>query len=264
VPVAINRTKRLLARGELAIGIGVRHVQSVEIGLMAKAAGFDFIFIDREHSTIEMSRAGEICTAALAQGVTPIVRVPGPEPHHCVPLLDCGAQGIVVPHVQTADDARYLVDIQKLPPVGSRSLSRSSAMTGYETMDFEVFADLANQESLAIAMVEDREAIRNIDAIAAVPHLDAVLIGASDLCADLGLIGKFTDPAAVEACATIIKACGAKGLPCGISGVRYDELTAHYIKLGVRLIHAGTDAPILVEALKGRCGALKKIWSDLH
>jgi 2-keto-3-deoxy-L-rhamnonate aldolase RhmA len=264
VPVAINHTKRLLARGELAIGIGVRHVQSVEVGLMAKAAGFDFIFIDREHSTIEMSRAGEICTAALAQGVTPIVRVPGPEPHHCVPLLDCGAQGIVVPHVQTADDARDLVDIQKLPPVGSRSLSRSSAMTGYETMDFEVFAGLANQESLAIAMVEDREGIRNIDAIAAVPHLDAVLIGASDLCADLGLIGKFSDPAAVEACGTIIKACAARGLPCGMSGVRNDELTAHYIKLGVRLIHAGTDAPILVEALKGRSGALKKIWSDLH
>jgi len=263
VPVAINHTKRLLARGELAIGLGVRHIQSAEIGLMAKAAGFDFLFIDREHSTIEMSRAGEICTAALGQGITPIVRVAGPEPFHCVPLLDCGAQGIVVPHVQTADDARQLVDIQKLPPLGSRSLSRSSAMTGYETMEFKIFADLANQETLSIAMVEDREGVHNIDAIAAVPHLDAVLIGASDLCADLGLIGKFSDPAAVEACVTIIRACAAKGLPCGISGVRNDELLAHYIKLGARLIHAGTDAPILVEALKQRSGMLRKIWSDL-
>ena len=80
MPVALNHTKRLLARGEIAVGIGVRQIQSVEIGMMAKAAGFDFIFIDREHSTIEMSRAGEICTAALGQGITPIVRVAGPEP----------------------------------------------------------------------------------------------------------------------------------------------------------------------------------------
>lgn len=264
MPVALNHTKRLLARGEIAVGIGVRQIQSVEIGMMAKAAGFDFIFIDREHSTIEMSRAGEICTAALGQGITPIVRVAGPEPYHCVPLLDCGAQGIVVPHVQTAEDARQLVDIQKLPPIGSRSLSRSSAMTGYENMEYKAFGDLANQEGMSIALVEDREGLGNIDAIVAVPHLDAVLIGASDLCADLGLMGKFSDPAAVQACATIIAACAAKAVPCGIAGVRNDELMRHYIKLGVRMIHAGTDAPVLVEALKRRSDSLRKMWSDVN
>jgi 2-keto-3-deoxy-L-rhamnonate aldolase RhmA len=264
VPVAHNHTKRLLARGELAIGIGVRQVQSVEIGLMAKAAGFDFMFIDREHSTIEMSRVGEICAAALGQGITPIVRVPGPEPHHCVPLFDCGAQGIVVPHVQTAADARRLVDTQKLPPIGSRSLSRSSVLTGYETMDYEVFSSLGNQEEMAIALIEDREGLRNIGEIASVPHLDAIMIGASDLCADLGMPGKFSDPAAVEACAKIIATCAAKAMPCGIAGVRNDELLSHYIKLGARMIHAGTDAPILVEALKRRSDAVKKIWSDVH
>lgn len=263
MPVAPNHTKRLLARGELAIGIGVRQIQSVEVGLMAKAAGFDFIMIDREHSTIELSRAGEICAAALGQGITPIVRVAGPEPEHCVSLFDCGAQGIVVPHVQNAEDARRLVDAQKLPPTGSRSLSRSSVLTGYETMGFEVFATLANQEGMAIALVEDRTALAGIRDIAAVSHLDAVMIGASDLCADLGIPGKFSDPKAVEACAAIIAACGEKMMPCGIAGVRDDELLRHYIKLGARMIHAGTDAPILVEALKRRSAAVKKIWAEL-
>lgn len=263
MPVAVNHTKRLLARGDLAIGIGVRQFQSVEVALIAKAAGFDFLMIDREHSTMELSRAGEICAGALAVEITPLVRVAGPEPHHCVALFDCGVQGIVTPHVQSAENARRLVETQKLPPIGSRSLSRSSVLTGYEMMDFEVFADLGNRESMAIAMIEDREGVRNVGQIAGVPHLDAVLIGGSDLCADLGLPGKFSDPAVVEACSSIIAACAAKGMPCGISGVRNDDLIRHYITLGARMIHAGTDAPILVEALKRRSDALKKMWSEL-
>jgi 2-keto-3-deoxy-L-rhamnonate aldolase RhmA len=264
MPVAPNHAKRLLAGGGFAIGIGVRHIRSVEFGLMAKAAGFDFILIDREHGTIDMAQAGEMCAAALGQGITPMVRVPGPEPHHCIPLFDCGAQGIVVPHIQTVEDARRLVETQKLPPIGSRSLSRSSALTGYETMEMDLFARLANEEGMVIALVEDREGLRNIQNIAAVPHLDAIMIGASDLCADLGLVGRFSDPAAVEACATIIAACVARGLPCGIAGVRNDDLIRHYMKLGARMIHAGTDAPILVEALKKRSDSLKSMWSGLN
>ena len=114
MPIAPNLMKQKLTRGELVIGLGVRHMQSVEIGMIAKAAGFDFLFIDREHSTLEMSRAGDICTAALGQGVTPLVRVPGPEPFHCVPFLDSGVQGIVVPHVETSEDAAAMIHNQKL------------------------------------------------------------------------------------------------------------------------------------------------------
>lgn len=263
MPVAPNHTKRLLAEGKLAVGVGVRSVQTVEVALMAKAAGLDFIFIDREHSTIEMSRTGEICTAALAIGVTPIVRVPGPEPHHTIPLLDSGAQGIVVPHIQTATDAAEIVDVQKLPPIGSRSFSRNSALTGFETMPIAEYTTRVNEEGMVIALLEDRESVKNAMEISAVPHLDVVMIGASDLCADLGIPGQFEDARAVEACAAIIKACKAHNKACGIAGVRSDKLIRHYVELGVRMVHAGTDVPILVDGFKKRGQAVRDMWATL-
>jgi 2-keto-3-deoxy-L-rhamnonate aldolase RhmA len=259
MPIVPNLTKRLLARGELAIGVGVRQFRSVEIGLMARAAGFDFLFIDLEHSTMELSTAGEICAAALGQSVTPIVRVRGVEPFHCAALFDSGAQGVVVPHVRNHDEARLMVEAQKLPPLGARALSRSSALTGYENMAMADYVARANEETLTIAMVEDAEAVRNIDAILAVPGVDAILIGASDLCADLGLPGRFTDPRAIEACEVILRACAAKGTPSGVSGVRDDALLKRYVDQGARLIHAGTDAPILVEAMTRRASSLRTL-----
>jgi 2-keto-3-deoxy-L-rhamnonate aldolase RhmA len=264
MPVAPNHTKRLLAEGKLAVGVGVRAVQTVDVTLMAKAAGVDFIFIDREHSTIELSRAGEICTAALSIGVTPIVRVPGPEPHHYISLLDSGAQGIVVPHIQSAADAATIVDAQKLPPLGSRSFSRNSALTGFETMPIAEYTTRVNEEGMVIALVEDRESVKNVMDIAAVPHLDVLMIGASDLCADLGIPGQFEDARAVEACTAIIAACKAHNKACGIAGVRSDKLIRHYVGLGVRMVHAGTDAPILVDGFRARSKAVRDMWSGLQ
>jgi 2-keto-3-deoxy-L-rhamnonate aldolase RhmA len=256
--------KQRLTQGELVIGLGVRHMQSVEIGMIARAAGFDFLFIDREHSTIEMSRAGEICAAALTQGVTLLVRVAGPEPFHCVPLLDCGVQGIVVPHVETPQDAATMVEIQKFPPVGSRSMSRSSAMTGYESMPIAEIASRANAECMAIPMLETRTAVVHASQIAATPHIDALLIGASDLCADFGLPGEFSHPQIVAACEAIIDASRQHGKPCGISGVRDEELLRHYIGRGVQIIHAGTDAPLLVEIGKKKTAELRKFAKTIR
>src|SRR5579871_2095415 len=106
MPIAPNLTKQRLASGATVLGLGVRQARSVEIGVIARAAGFDFLFLDREHSAMELSTAAEISIAALSQGVTPIVRVAGPEPHHAIPVLDNGAQGVAVPHVESAADAR--------------------------------------------------------------------------------------------------------------------------------------------------------------
>jgi 2-keto-3-deoxy-L-rhamnonate aldolase RhmA len=263
VAIAPNLMKQRLARGDLVIGLGVRQMQSVEIGLIARAAEFDFLFIDLEHSTMDMSRAGEIATAALGQGITPLARVSGHEPHHCVPLLDCGVQGIVTPHVETEAAAQTAVEILKFPPVGQRSMSRSSAMTGYETMPIAEIARQANEECLCIPMVESRLGVENAADIAATAHVDALLIGASDLCADLGLPGEFGHATVVAACEAIIDACRSRGKPCGISGVRDDGLLRHYIERGARMVHAGTDAPLLVEIGRSRTGALRKIATAL-
>jgi 2-keto-3-deoxy-L-rhamnonate aldolase RhmA len=143
-------------------------------------------------------------------------------------------------------------------------MSRSSVLTGYETMEIEEITAVGNSETMAIALVETQEGVRNAQAIASVEGLDAIMIGASDLCIDLGLPGKFEDPTVVSACADVIAACVSHSIPCGIAGVRSDALLRHFIGLGARMIHAGTDAPILVDAFKSRSKGLRRMWAELH
>ncbi|HSV81229.1 MAG TPA: aldolase/citrate lyase family protein [Ramlibacter sp.] len=258
-----NNTRRMLEAGRVVLGLGVRQARSVEIGMIARAAGFDFLFIDREHGPMGMDTAAELCVAALGQGVTPIVRVAGPEPHHYIALLDSGAQGVCVPHVDTAEQARAIVANAKYPPIGHRSISRTSPLSGYESLPIEQFTREGNAETLVIAMLESPEAIAQADAIAAVEHVDVLLIGTSDLCNELGIPGEFGHERIVQAYETVVAACRRHGKHAGMSGVREDALMRRYIEMGARFVVAGTDVPLLIEAGKGRTRLLRDIESGL-
>ena len=118
----VNHALRQLRAGKLAIGLGLRQARTVDIAQIAKTAGFDWIFIDGEHSSIDPDGAAQIASAALAIGITPVVRVAGLEHWHASRLLDNGAQGIVFPHVDTVDEARRAASACRFPPVGKRSM----------------------------------------------------------------------------------------------------------------------------------------------
>ena len=97
MPVAVNHAKKKLEAGGLVLGLGIRQFRTVEIGLIAQAAGFDFLFLDQEHGTMDLTTAAEISVAALGQGITPIARVASHDAHAVAPLLDSGTQGIAYP-----------------------------------------------------------------------------------------------------------------------------------------------------------------------
>ena len=118
-----NHTKQQLDAGKLALGMGMRALRTVDAGMIAKTCGFDWLFIDMEHSAMDVDLASQVAIAALPLGITPIVRVPGKEHHHASRLLDSGAQGIVVPHVDTVEEAERVVAHCKYPPVGHRSVT---------------------------------------------------------------------------------------------------------------------------------------------
>jgi 2-keto-3-deoxy-L-rhamnonate aldolase RhmA len=261
--ILTNGTKRMLDAGRVVLGLGVRQARSVEIGMIARAAGFDFLFIDREHGPMGMETAAELCVAALGQGVTPIVRVAGPEPHHFIALLDSGAQGLCVPHVDTAEQARTVVSHAKYPPLGHRSISRTSPLSGYESLPIAQFTREGNDQTLVVVMLESPQAIAQADAIAAVAHVDVLLIGTSDLCNELGLPGEFGHERIVQAYETVAAACRRHGKHLGMSGIREDDLMRRYIGMGSRFVVAGTDVPLLIEAGKARTRLLRGIESDL-
>jgi 2-keto-3-deoxy-L-rhamnonate aldolase RhmA len=255
--VVVNHAKRRLREGELAVGIGVRQARTVDIAQIAKTAGFDWLFIDCEHGSMNLDTAAQIAAAALAVGVTPLVRVPGHEHHHATRALDNGAQGVVVPHVDTPEAASRIADYCRFPPLGHRSMGGPLQQVGFASLPIGEAARIVNEETLVVAMLESPQGIANCEAIAAVAGIDALLIGTNDLCLELGIPGKFDDPQVVDAYAKLVAACRKHGKAAGMGGVYAPELLQRYIGMGVRLVLAGSDFAFLMQAASARASLVR-------
>ena len=160
--------------------------------------GFDFIIIDMEHLLFDPERFEGIVRAADMTGMTPIFRPSKNDPDLLLPYLDAGAQGVFVPHVATAEDARRVVDAVKYPPDGSRGAgSERAAQYGITTTPAE-HVRASNAETLVTVSIEDLVGIQNVDEIAAVNGLDVVCMGPGDLALALGHPGDYDHPAVQE------------------------------------------------------------------
>lgn len=263
MPVSENIAKKRLQEGRVVLGLGLRQARTVDIGMVARSCGFDYLFLDCEHNAMDLSTAADICVAALGQGVSPIVRVPGKEPFHSIRVLDNGAQGVVIPHVDTADEARAIVDALRYPPTGHRSISRASPLVAFENVQLDEFMRDANEQMLIVAMLESPGAIAQAEAIAAVDGVDALLIGTNDLCTEMGIPGEFGHERVAEAYAEMIRACDKHGKHPGMAGVREDALMQRYIEMGSRFILAGVDLPLMMEAAKARTKFLRGVEAGL-
>jgi 2-keto-3-deoxy-L-rhamnonate aldolase RhmA len=247
-----NHTKRQLAEGRIAIGLGLHQSRLADIGTIAKTCGFDWLFIDMEHSALDLGTAAQIAAAALPTGITPIVRVPGKEHHHASRMLDAGAQGVVVPHVESAEEARAVVATCKYPPIGHRSLYGQQPQFRYNTLPVADAVRLANQETLVVVMLESPNAVAHADEIAAVEGVDVLLIGTNDFCAEAGIPGQFGDPLVETTYRTVIDACRRHGKTPGMGGVVDHGILERSIKMGMRFILAGNDIAFLMAGARQR------------
>ena len=251
-----NHTRQQLAEGKIAIGMGLRLNRSVDIATIAKTCGYDWLFIDMEHSSMDLDTAAQIAMACLPVALTPIVRVPGKEHHHASRILDAGAQGIVVPHVDTVAEAERAVAYCKYPPIGHRSAMGTLPQFAYQAVPVGEAMSSANRETLVVVMLETPTAIGNADAIAAVPGVDVVLIGTNDLCAELGIAGQFTDPKVEDAYRVVVAACGKHGKHPGMGGVYEPKLLEKYIGFGMRFVLSGGDLSFLMAGARERANFL--------
>ena len=243
-----NIAKERLVAGELSIGMGVKAVRGVEIARIMKTAGYDWLFIDLEHGPTSVETAYQISIAALDANIAPIVRVPHGELALATRCLDGGALGIVIPHVDTADEARAMVNAFRYQPLGHRSIAGGYPQFGFAATPAAQVTIEMNDATLVIAMVETPRAIENADAIAAVPGIDVLLMGTNDLCLEMGIAGKLDDERVVIAVQTVVTACKRHGKRAGLGGVYDKELLKRYIDMGMRFILAGNDLPLLVAA----------------
>jgi len=247
-----NHALRQLRAGKLAVGLGLRQARTVDIAQIARTAGFDWLFIDCEHGSMDADTAAQISAASLAVGITPIVRVPGLEHWHASRLLDNGAQGIVVPHVDTAAEAKRVADTCRYPPLGKRSMGGGLQQLGFEAVPVGEAARIINEETLVVVMIESPQGLENCEAIAAVKGIDALLIGTNDLCLELGIPGKFDDPKVGEAYRKVIAACRKHGKFPGMGGMYTPELLERHIAMGVQLVLSGSDYSLLMQGAAAR------------
>lgn len=247
-----NHALRQLRAGKLAVGLGLRQARTVDTAQIAKTAGFDWLFIDCEHNSMDTDMAAQIAAASLAIGITPVVRVAGKEHWLSSRMLDNGAQGIVVPHVESALEAKRIADHCRFPPIGHRSMGGGLQQLGFAPMPVGEAARIVNEETLVVVMLESPKGIENCEAIAAVPGIDALLIGTNDLCFEMGIPGQFNDPRVAEAYTEVIAACRKRGKFAGMGGMYTPELLERHIGMGVQLVLSGSDFSLLMQAATER------------
>ena len=249
---AINAAKARLRKGELAVGIGIRLVRNVDIIKVMKAAGFDWLFLDLEHGSMSIETACEISVAAQDSGIAPIVRVPYGELAMATRVLDGGALGIVIPHVDTAEEARDIADRLRYPPRGHRSVGGGQAQFDYASIPLGEMTEKSDENTLITVMIETPKAVENAEAIAAVPGIDCLLVGSSDLSMELGLPGQQGHEKIQSSVDKVVAACRKHNKWPGMGGAYTDDWLKLYTDKGMKLILSGNDLPMLTNAARAQ------------
>lgn len=202
------------------------------------AAGADAVIIDMEHGAVDFASAHAMIAATAGTDCVPLVRITEIDEAQVKRVLDLGAEGIVFPLVRTADDARRAVASLHYPPRGVRGFGPfiSHSRHGLDMLDYaRIFPDRV----VCVLLAETLEAVENIDAICAVPGVDAVVVAAFDLSVALGVPGQFDHPDFVAAAARIEAACTATGIPLSGNALTREQAESQFAR-GYRLI-AGFD-----------------------
>lgn len=249
-----NRLKRALAEGKTVFGL-LNSIPSPLVVEMIGYAGFDFVILDMEHVCLNPETLENMVRAAECAGITPLVRVPIAAPDVILRALDCGAQGVVVPHVQSGAEAAQAVAASRYAPLGTRGIS-GGRTTGFGTTDLATYLARANSEIMVVAMIEDRAGVDALDAILAVVGIDLVLEGAIDLSQSYGVPGDAQHPIVQDAIAKIAAGCAARGTPfCAIP--RTAEQTTTWKARGVQAYLLGDDRGVSFRALKAHLAAFR-------
>jgi 4-hydroxy-2-oxoheptanedioate aldolase len=213
MPIRENELKQILRAGGTIYSSSVRLPEPGLCELLGYA-GFDFVLIDGEHGATDAATIDRLVQGCFAGGTVPVVRVlRNDEPEAVMKTLDLGAQGVLIPHCRTADDARRLQQAACYPPRGKRGYGPGRGSKWGLVPTAEYFATI-DDSILLLALIEEAEGIENIEAIAQV-GLDVLWVGTSDLAADLGVPGQTNHPKVMEAAARVLDACRRHNIACG-------------------------------------------------
>jgi 2-dehydro-3-deoxyglucarate aldolase/4-hydroxy-2-oxoheptanedioate aldolase len=255
-----NPLKARLAKGGYAFGTMVFEFFTPGLAQLCKEAGAEFILYDMEHSAVGIETIKAQLAFCRGVGVAPMVRVPATQYDYISRALDAGAMGIMVPMVETAEQAAFIVQSTRYPPVGRRG-----AAFGFAHDDFQGGAvtdkiSAAHDRTMVICLIETAKGIANADAIAATPGVDVCWLGHFDLSNFMGIPAAFTDRRFLKAVDTLLAACEKHGKTPGFMASD-DRWARDYMAKGFRMLACGVDAHLLQAALRSGIDGMRKLAS---
>ncbi|MBX3014087.1 MAG: hypothetical protein KF832_21380 [Caldilineaceae bacterium] len=248
-----NPLKQKIKSGELVLGTAIP-VFTPNVATPASQTGVDFVWIDLEHSPYGTESLGAVPVLIRNQGVAPMIRVAWNDPHLIKKAVDVGAVAIMVPQVNTPEEAALAVQYTYYPPIGQRGISPSWPIVAGE--DWNNVIRTANDETVLVVQIESVQAYENLEAIAAVPGIDVLLVGPMDLSASVGRITETQSPEVQRIMEDIPKRLAGSGIAIGTTLSDVSELQQKY-RWGYRFLNVGSPLGYGIAALKGHIDTLR-------
>jgi len=251
-----NNVRRALVERKVTFGTWIQ-INNPAVSEILSNAGYEWIAVDCEHTDIDIKGFSNIIRGMYGRGAVPFIRVRENDTLAIRQALDAGAQGVIVPLVNNAEQARKAVAAAKYPPVGIRGFC-FSRMNNYG-QDFDSYAKTANNNIAVVVMIESKEAVENIESILAVEGIDGVFIGPYDLSGSFGVPGQTSAPIVADACRKVLKACKMRGKSAGLHVVvPTQENIKKALEDGFTFIALGVDTVFINQASRNALDIAKR------
>jgi 2-dehydro-3-deoxyglucarate aldolase/4-hydroxy-2-oxoheptanedioate aldolase len=244
----MNGFRQRLQRGEVLLGQMVLELFTPGIGPMLAACGLDFVIFDMEHGRCDIALLSEMIASCRGSNIVPMARVPDLNFAPLSRVLDLGARGVMVPRVETRQQAEDIVSQLKYAPAGKRGVALGIAHDLYRAGTPEFFAQ-ANEEIAVILLLETEKAIDNLDEIVSVPGVDVAWMGHYDLTVSMGIPAQFDHPRLLAAMDALVAACRKHGVAPGFLPPS-PESAVRWIDKGFRAISLGSDIGVFLDGVR--------------
>ncbi len=252
-----NKVKRILREGGVALGTMVFEFATTGIGRLTAEAAANFVIYDQEHTGYTLETIRMLMATSRSADIVPMLRVPSTQYHLLSGPLDVGAMGIMVPMVNTEEQARSIVRYAKYPPLGRRGAAFGFAHDDYAGGDVAEKIRSADAEGMLIAQIETAEGVANADRIAAVEGIDVLWVGHFDLTLDMAIPAQFDHPEYRRAIERVVEACHKHGKAAGFMAASVEDAQA-LIAQGFRILAYSGDMFIYRDRLAHGLQAIRR------
>lgn len=248
--------REALRRGDTVYGTMLTLAKGARWAGVFGRLGFDYVIVDTEHSPFGRHDVGDLSAALAAVGVTPIVRIPYPDPYQARIAIDAGGHGVLAPYVERPEEARAIVGAARLRPLKGALHDAARDESRYVNPETEEYLGRFNRNAAVIIGIESVPAIERLNEILDVPGIDAIFIGPHDLSISLGVPEQYDHPRFQEAVRQIIETSEARGIAAGGHWMQVEQVQ-HWRGIGSRFILYSMDVRSLSEGYRRDLQAIK-------